>query len=321
MSSLSSILEESEDVFGDTEWAPAQGGILLSRSKVTYRGPNTYRNKCKDILKTPPAPVVCEICLETRDLVSSTSLCTHHPMVCASCLGEYLSHAIRVEGLTTFVCPAVRCEQLLGYGDVVKHIAGDAECLDRFNALITQRELERHADFRWCTNPTCGQGQIYSEGGPIITCDHCHTQSCFFHKVPWHQGLTCEEYTVEREHNANEEYLTTHTKPCPSPTCGRPIEKVSGCDHMTCRCRHRFCWSCMADYSQILQHGTHRHDPSCRHYLPLGTNPTTRRRRRRRRVRRATRGNRGRLVAMMRGLQTKIGRLFSSLRRLPFRRS
>merc|ERR1711964_584253 len=36
------------------------------------------------------------------------------------------------------------------------------------------------------------------------------------------------------------------TKPCPS--CNNPIQKDDGCNHMTCTCRHEFCWTCLGPY-------------------------------------------------------------------------
>ncbi|KAL5638032.1 hypothetical protein ACGC1H_002337 [Rhizoctonia solani] len=324
MSSLTLVLEYPADVFeGLAELPSPPDGAFLSRSRVTYRGPNTYRSKRKDVVPDQKAfapPPVCQICLENQVLVSSTARCSHDPMICAPCLGEYLVHSVQVDGLTTLVCPAVKCEEVLEYGEVVQYIADDAGCLNRFNALLTQRELERNPKFRWCTNSKCGQGQIHDEQGPIITCDYCSTLSCFLHRTPWHHGFSCEQYTLHQETNANNQYLTTHTKRCPNTTCGLPIEKIAGCDHMTCRCRHKFCWSCMADYAPILREGNHHHNPTCRHYSANGANANARRRARRR-PRRAGRGNRGRLVAMARGLTNKIVRLISSVRHLPFGRT
>lgn len=32
------------------------------------------------------------------------------------------------------------------------------------------------------------------------------------------------------------------------PNCELPIQKISGCPHMTCVCGHEFCWYCFKDY-------------------------------------------------------------------------
>ena len=37
----------------------------------------------------------------------------------------------------------------------------------------------------------------------------------------------------------------------PRVQCHKPIEKNSGCMHMTCaQCRHEFCWLCLGDWSR-----------------------------------------------------------------------
>ena len=69
------------------------------------------------------------------------------------------------------------------------------------------------------------------------------------------------------EQRATHSWIAQNCKKCPQCSCR--IEKASGCDHMTCtKCRHEFCWSCLADYAAIRRDGNHRHDSSCKHYAP-----------------------------------------------------
>ncbi|GAB1522453.1 hypothetical protein RhiTH_005571 [Rhizoctonia solani] len=105
--------------------------VLLSRSTVTYHGRNEYKSKRAYAYQQPPSTQVCEICLETRDLMCPTSLCTHESNVCESCLQEYVIHAVKIMGQTRLVCPGFRCKEVLGQEDVVKSIREDKDCLDR----------------------------------------------------------------------------------------------------------------------------------------------------------------------------------------------
>ena len=41
-------------------------------------------------------------------------------------------------------------------------------------------------------------------------------------------------------------YFLFLTNKCPK--CEIPIEKTTGCPHMTCPCGHQFCWFCLKDY-------------------------------------------------------------------------
>lgn len=46
--------------------------------------------------------------------------------------------------------------------------------------------------------------------------------------------------------------LRSISRPC--PRCIAPIQKASGCRHMTCRCGHEFCWFCSQDCFLGLHH-------------------------------------------------------------------
>ncbi|KAH7322122.1 hypothetical protein B0J17DRAFT_582683 [Rhizoctonia solani] len=226
----------------------------------------------------------CSVCLEIKgssDRIRPTARCVHEPQICEPCLEQYVRHAVRTEGLIEVRCPGVKCRGQLAAGEVVKYVQGDPVCLNRYNELIAQRELESHPNFIWCQNPRCSRGQIHNEGdaSPLVICQYCHEFSCFTHRVPWHNGVTCKDYTTELRKgqvNANESYIGEHTKRCPNSRCKRPIEKISGCDRMTCQCPggcgHEFCWECLAEYNPIRNQGNHMHNPDCRHYARNSTN-------------------------------------------------
>jgi hypothetical protein len=61
---------------------------------------------------------------------------------------------------------------------------------------------------------------------------------CFTHEMPWHDGLTCDEYESLRDYGdpnfaETREWIRTNTKPCPS--CQVGIQKGEACFHMTCK--------------------------------------------------------------------------------------
>ncbi|KAH7322123.1 hypothetical protein B0J17DRAFT_684297 [Rhizoctonia solani] len=230
------------------------------------------------------SPLICSICLETMEpslWIRPTALCGHEPRICEPCLSRYVEHSIRVEGLTEVLCPDIECRHEMDYEDLVLYIQGDAVLLNHFKELVAQRRLEQHPNFVRCTNPHCNRGQIHQEGAssPLVTCHYCHAHFCFTHRVAWHNRLTCGEYDAlavrEGQNHASEEYIGKHAKRCPNSNCRRPIEKVNGCDHMTCRrpggCGHEFCWVCLADYGLICEQGNHRHNSDCKHYAGISS--------------------------------------------------
>lgn len=111
---------------------------------------------------------------------------------------------------------------------------------DRQSVLSVFRDMP---NFMNCLNPNCDSGQIHGGGDdqPIMTCTTCGFKSCYTHKRPWHTGQTCNEYeTLQKEQQEQEkasaELIAKSAKIFPNPKCGLYVAKVSGFDHMTCRC-------------------------------------------------------------------------------------
>jgi hypothetical protein len=198
-----------------------------------------------------------------------TAMCTHPTnIICAQCLQKHISEELNNKGSVTDIkCPVVGCRKFLSYNDVKR--GATVKDFARYDTLLTTRLLSTLPEFRWCKVLNCGNGQIHDgdKEAPIMTCHKCKGKSCFTHDVPWHTGITCEEYDkqIGQETKANTDYLLRETKPCPQ--CNRAIQKNDGCDHMTCRlpggCGHEFCWKCMASYGPILRKGNHHHNPTC----------------------------------------------------------
>jgi len=167
----------------------------------------------------------------------------------------------------------VSCKKDFDFNDVQKWAS--TEVFNRYDVLVLRRLLQSYDDFRWCKRAECGTGQIHASGAaaPVMTCSECRFKSCFTHDVPWHDGVTCNDFTVMLLNNvdkATTAYFSSVTKPCPG--CNKSIEKNGGCDHMTCRrpggCGHEFCWLCLAPYNEILRQGNHFHRTTCQFYAP-----------------------------------------------------
>jgi len=73
----------------------------------------------------------------------------------------------------------------------------------------------------------------------MMVCNACQFKTCTFHKLPWHEGMTCAEFDalesqVDRlmEEEATAKLLAKISKICPS--CKQCITKDHGCDHIEC---------------------------------------------------------------------------------------
>lgn len=71
-------------------------------------------------------------------------------------------------------------------------------------------------------------------------CIVCDKNSCYNHEILWHENQTCKQYDKinKQSETANNRYLSDTTR---CPKCNMSIDKIKGCDHMTCKCSHQFC--------------------------------------------------------------------------------
>lgn len=228
------------------------------------------------------AAVLCHVCCEngTETVIPAakvTSQCSKLRNVCDRCLAHHLREQIRGKG-DIFNLPCLcnagqQCPVKLGFAHVRKY--ADKEIFEQYDDLLTRRMLESQDEFCWCSANGCGSGQLHAsqDSNPIMRCHACAARTCFTHGCPWHQGRTCAEY--DRDAGRSDEVAllqllensSSTIKKCPQ--CNQGIEKNSGCNHMTCRCGHQFCWLCLSPYlgpNGIRAIGNSAHQPSCRDY-------------------------------------------------------
>jgi len=90
----------------------------------------------------------------------------------------------------------------------------------------------------------------------VVTC-LCGKQFCFSCSNEYHIPISCSQLKVwdakneEDKDAASLKLITAIAKPCPK--CGIQVDRVDGCNHMTCqKCRHEWCWQCRGAW---LDHG------------------------------------------------------------------
>ncbi|KIM24892.1 hypothetical protein M408DRAFT_43062, partial [Serendipita vermifera MAFF 305830] len=229
-------------------------------------------------------------------LVVPTLSCIHPRQVCGVCIRHiirmFVTSGEYVEGIP---CPSTGCPQKLRYYDVEKWAAPAVferqvllsvlnmpriSSIFRFDKSLLQDHLRTGKRYVRCIARGCPAGQEHTgkESNNIVTCYSCGTKQCFTHQTKWHEGFTCaqwdEHMQISLEQQAmTEEWIQKETKPCSGPGCGKRIQKVDGCDHMTCRppggCGYQFCWFCLAPWLEIIAHDNSRHYDHCKHYTGL----------------------------------------------------
>lgn len=203
----------------------------------------------------------CRICMENLTpekfpQTRITSTCAHHPAVCSRCLTKHINDQVQTRASNQVSCP--ECQEKVSDAEIKKYAS--PEVLERqdnlFSSIFTQltnissrngrrllnMSLQHLPNFTFCLSPKCESGQIHTgPDHPLMTCTTCGFKTCFIHKLPWHEDLTCAEFDLfnqarVRQEAASEAWIAEHTKLCPNPKCGMRIQKKTGCDHLTCEC-------------------------------------------------------------------------------------
>ena len=83
-----------------------------------------------------------------------------------------------------------------------------------------------------------------------LTCSKCNTEICFNCAAAWHGdiNLTCDDVLDKKL----DEWAISSSKDVQyCPKCNARIEKLEGCNHMTCSyCKYEFCWLCRKEYKK-----------------------------------------------------------------------
>ncbi|XTI93253.1 hypothetical protein V2W45_1430445 [Cenococcum geophilum] len=255
--------------------------ICRSFGKALAKIERTRVNLLERIILTLfPPKRLCIICTDAKQIGKFpqgkiTACCGHEPQVCSEDVQIWITSELESKGWENIRCP--ECRELLERSDIRK--LASKKTLARYETLVTRAILSANPNFRWCLNPECDSGQIHENNrdGPVFRCAECKTKICVFHERAWHKGETCKQfdYRVAAEKQRVEEaasiaVIEKITKKCPGKPgqpCGWNIEKVAGCDHMTCsRCGGEFCYICLAFYEPIRKQGNSMHRSTCKYH-------------------------------------------------------
>jgi len=215
----------------------------------------------------------CPVCAETYPLSQFpatrkiTDRCDHTTKACLACINYSIDITVQRGALHELACPL--CPAKLGYGDVKEYAT--KEVFERYDYLNMKASMPE--SFIMCLAPGCGCGQEH-EGGvgePMMICHNCKFKTCVKHKLPWHDGQTCEEFDMDpmqierlEEEEATAKMLAGMTRICPK--CSQGVIKDIGCDHLRCRCGEEWCFVCMCSWENIIRIGPTAHASTCSYH-------------------------------------------------------
>ena len=204
----------------------------------------------------------CQVCFEAFTRTSWTNVGCGHDF-CGQCWSGYLEAKVD-DGPA---CLDARCPRA-GCATRVPESFFAAET--RAAPSLSAAARAKHASFRWrsfvddnpnvkwCVAPGCERAVEVASGsavGPTSAADvscACGASFCWACAEEAHRPVDCatvRSWLVKNSaESENMRWILAHTKPC--PRCSRPIEKSTGCMHMTCsQCKHDFCWMCLGAWA------------------------------------------------------------------------
>ncbi|XP_063404918.1 uncharacterized protein LOC134688289 [Mytilus trossulus] len=108
--------------------------------------------------------------------------------------------------------------------------------------------------YKYCTTPDCPMIYRVSEKENLFTCPQCESRICTGCNKQYHDGLTCEQVKKVASTKEADDNLHLFLQECElnikkCPKCSTLIEKIDGCNHVTCQaCRTNICWVCLDHY-------------------------------------------------------------------------
>ncbi|TWW75150.1 E3 ubiquitin-protein ligase RNF14 [Takifugu rubripes] len=203
--------------------------------------------------------------------------CQH--VYCKACMTEYFQIQIRDGNVQCLYCPEHKCTSLATPLQVKQLV--DEDLFARYDRLLLQSSLDLMADVVYCPRQSCGTAVMVEPDTTMGICSACHYAFCTLCKMGYH-GLSHCKITADELRNLRDEYLSStaegkkfmeqrfgkrviqkaveesysrdwlkeNCKNC--PRCGTNIQKVDGCNKMTCTsCKQYFCWLCMGVLSRL----------------------------------------------------------------------
>ncbi|KAM0246786.1 hypothetical protein ACHAQJ_010098 [Trichoderma viride] len=155
------------------------------------------------------------------------------------------------------------CRSVIGVADLRQHLSPAVleDVLKRSFSSHVKRNLN---EFRYCPTPDCGYIYRVTSDAKTLNCSNCLRPTCSACHEP-HVGMSCAEHHDIKSGN-REAFMKLKAelgiKDCPK--CETPLEKVSGCNHITCEaCKAHICWVCLEtfpDSDSVYEHMGELHE-------------------------------------------------------------
>lgn len=186
------------------------------------------------------AEIICKICLDymaPSNMHRVSGACTH--FFCGACLTRYISAKLQ-DSISDVKCPEEDCDSVLDPGFLQDMLPKEA--FEAWGAALCRSMVLVASDVCYCPFTDCSEIMVDERGGgvPESECPVCRRLFCARCGVPWHAGVTCDEYEqLEPGDRGKDDMVVLEmakgNKWRRCPRCRFLVEKHEGCIHITCR--------------------------------------------------------------------------------------
>ncbi|KAG8422304.1 hypothetical protein J3459_010458 [Metarhizium acridum] len=198
-------------------------------------------------LKLDDTAQECSICWTEADTPIKTE-CGH--IYCLECFEDSCTKANATGGDFTILCHGNQgnCRSVVSVEDLQTYLSSAA-----LEAVLEQSfscHIKRNPNmFRYCPSPDCNFIYRVSSAARTQNCSNCLRPTCSACHEP-HIDMSCAEHQdLKSGRFAAFMKLKKKLGIKDCPKCATPLEKVSGCNHMTCAaCKAHICWVCLMTF-------------------------------------------------------------------------
>lgn len=216
----------------------------------------------------------CKVCFEEMLGSDFVQLSCGH-LTCKICVSSYLTTLIKDCNFRRLTCPMSSCE--IGIPtDLIRELINE-ELFSKYDEFLLSHAIESMGDVFYCPRKSCQAHVIADKDSKLAVCPECQFAFCTNCKYAFHgidpcrlfrnlkekkellnryqEAGTEEKLQIEKVYGRKqlqdalneeltEKWIDSWSKPCPQ--CKTHIEKIEGCNKMTCwKCKTYFCWICL----------------------------------------------------------------------------
>ncbi|CAL1540833.1 unnamed protein product [Lymnaea stagnalis] len=211
----------------------------------------------------------CQLCYDKKPGVQFFRIheCPH--IFCHDCMKEFCELHVRDGTVEALRCPDRGCNSLIP--PYIVQAVLSSQAYKRWEKLLLQKTLDAMSDTVYCPRCTSLVIAEAEEELHLAHCTVCYYAFCTECERSWHQGRQCQtddevlENLQQQQQGRNalseaeqnrflelrrkleeekeaKNLIKARMKTC--PICKIKIEKIGGCNKITCKCGNFFCWIC-----------------------------------------------------------------------------